>query len=155
MRRRASVGALAALMMWFWHMSAAAQEGLFRCPGPPAVYLGDARLAAQRGCPAVHGVRAPARPALRPQARSDSVVVARPASSHVVSTSVQLARDDERTRILRRELQTESEQLIALKARLAAAPDVTGAAEATPLARDVARTEQNIVALERELSRQR
>jgi hypothetical protein len=137
-------------------LPASAQAGgealLFRCAGPPALYIVDARLASQRGCKAV-SLAWTTRPRVASAARAepDAPVVPISPAARFVSSTQQRERDADRVRILREELQTERERLAALLERPAQSGGSTADA-GSGLSRDVERVQLNIAALQRELS---
>jgi hypothetical protein len=142
-------------MAWLCGCSAALAQPtslpLFRCEGPPALYIVDARLALQRGCKAVSQaqVRTSARAATQPRVEEAAPPTVVSAPSRFVSKAIQRERDVDRGRILREELHSERERLAVLQQRLGTSGTLPADAE---LPSAVQRVESNIAALQRELA---
>jgi hypothetical protein len=164
--RARSISALAALVLCAAGPGAAsAGATVFRCPGNPAVFTSDARLASAKGCesldrravvagPApVSAAREPDAAGARAPIKAVVVAVQAPAHANVVPRTVQNERDNDRKRILQDELARERGKLQALGETLTKArAQPESAAEVERLSQVIRRTEGDIESIGRELA---
>lgn len=156
---------VAALVAVAWPRLATAEAAVFRCPGKPAIFTSDARLASSIGCESLdRRVRtatrsasadrpdADAAAARAPAARTAVVAMASTSNPHVVPRAVQQERDDDRKRILQTELGREQSKHQALADALSKLPSPEGNAEGERLLQALRRNEGDIEALRRELA---
>jgi hypothetical protein len=162
-----SINALAALMLCAAGPgTASAAATVFRCPGSPAVFTSDARLASAKGCESLDRRAVVASPApvvasreaepasVRASAAKPMIVaVASPSRAYVVPRTVQNERDDDRKRILQDELARERGKLQTLGETLSKArAQPEAAAEVERLSQAIRRTESDIESIGRELA---
>ena len=145
--------------------SATAGTTIFRCPGKPAVYTSDARLASSLGCESLDRrsvvVASPAPTsareslpvsALSADAKPASLaMLGAPSKANVIPRAVQLERDDDRKRILQDELARDRSKLQALIDALSKARVQDGGTEVERIGQAIRRKEADIEALSREL----
>jgi hypothetical protein len=147
---------------------ALAQASVYRCLGNPVMYTSDQRLAQAKNCTPAGGGESPTRTA---PARRSAADVATSSQINSVGSSVtrvastdsparsaspeQKARDSDRLTILTAELRDEKAKFEALKQKLTKTSTTGFASDdiATDLNKALARSQSDITALEREISR--
>jgi hypothetical protein len=153
--------------------SAWASGTLYRCAGKPETYTNQSWAAGRADCRAISGgplltkrsAAQPARAAMPGLPRVTNVVHAAAAgigggtgadrSTLQVAPMVQSVRDQERKRILEEELSQEQARLAALGETIKQKQAKVPALELAQLSQSSARSESNVLALQRELSRLR
>jgi hypothetical protein len=141
---------------------------IYRCPGNPAVYTSDLRLVRANRCtrlgappvaaaPLPQAAPAPAGSAFRPVVAAPSARISPGAAT--VTRAQQQQRDSDRVQILQAELTRERERLVKLTQQLQTSqsappdPDSAKPSEMLALSEAIQRSETDLQALERELSR--
>lgn len=144
---------------------ATAGAAVFRCPGKPAVYTSDTRLAGALGCESLD--RRPVfatplgsasvrelGPIISPSSTAKPAppaLVAAPTKAYVIPRVVQQERDDDRKRILQDELARDRTKLQALNENLSKARAQEIGPEVERIGQAIRRKEADIEALNREL----
>jgi hypothetical protein len=148
---------------------------IYRCPGNPAVYTSDLRLVRANRCTRLgatpvaaalpQATPAPAGSAFRPVVAAQSPGISPRISpgTATITRAQQQQRDSDRVQILQAELTRERERLVKLTQQLRASqsasqsaspdPDSAKPAETLALSEAIQRSETDLQALERELSR--
>jgi hypothetical protein len=145
--------------------TALAQTSIYRCPGNPVMYTSDQRLAQSKNCTLAGAGDAVSRTRRRSM---DVVATAQGSASNGSVTKVasldstartaspeQKARDSDRLTILTTELREEKTKFEALKQKLASTSASGSASDGVgaDLTKALARSQSDINALEREISR--
>ncbi len=170
-RNQKPAQAIALVLSWGMACSAAGESPveIYRCPGSPAVYTSDLRLVRANRCTRLG---APTAAAALPQATpapagsAFAPVAAAPLSrispgAATITRAQQQQRDADRVQILQAELTRERERLAKLTQQLRASqsappepdPDSAKPAQTLALSEAIQRSETDLQALERELSR--
>jgi chromosome segregation ATPase len=148
---------------------AQAQGTVYRCPGPPVLYTDalSAKEAIEKGCRTIEGTPITVLQAPRPRAATAAAAAAAPsAESRGADTRIdagqQRVRDDERRRVLQAELRQAEERLAALQREYNGGQGERRGDERNyqkyldrmaELKDSVARTEADVQALKREISK--
>ncbi len=168
---RPSSAALALAMLSSWG-SAWAGGTMYRCAGKPEIYTDQSWAANRAGCrPMGTGLLLPKSSAMASKSggrvaavahtvraaptASGPVSVAADLAGQRVAPTVQAVRDQDRKRILEEELGQEQARLAALGDSIKRKQTSAPAVELAMLSQSSARTESNVQALQRELSRLR